>query len=328
MSNLPTDLPRLPKRPIDSHKGTFGTVAVVGGCCAGRTRMIGAPALTATAALRSGVGLAKLVMPEPILAQGIAICPGATGIGVRVDHEGSMIASDAAEVIDALSGSASCLACGPGLGTDDGAAGTVLRVIGQENLPVVLDADGINCLAKLPEFQRDFRAAAVLTPHPGEFRTLCKALGLKDDLGLSKSRETAAEQMAQRLGRIVVLKGHRTVVSDGARTWTNPDESGHPCMATAGTGDVLTGVIAGIIAQFVLKGDSRVTLPGGKVVHAGVSKEEQERRPLDLFDAARLGVYIHGLCGVRWAEQHHATGGMLAVELTEELPQSIETLRR
>lgn len=326
---MTSDLPRLPRRASDSHKGTFGTVAVLGGCCAGRSRMIGAPTLTALAALRSGVGLAKLVMPEPILPQGISLCPSATGIGVRVDHEGSMIASDAAEVIDGVCESASCIACGPGLGTDMGAASAVLRVIGQDRTPVVLDADGLNCLSHLPEFQRDFRAAAVLTPHPGEFRTLCKALGLKDDLGLSgkDGREPAAEKMAQRLGRIIVLKGSRTVVSDGSRTWTNPDESGHPCMATAGTGDVLTGIIAGLIAQFVLKSDARVTLPGGKVMHVGVSAEELATKPLDLFDATRLGVYIHGLCGKRWAETRGATGGMLASELANELPSVIEMMR-
>ena len=107
----------------------------------------------------------------------------------------------------------------------------------------------------------------LLTPHPGEFRRLCAGLSLKGDLGLAESRERACESLAQRLGRIVVLKGAGTVVSDGHRTWTCP--SGHPCMATGGTGDVLTGTIASLIAQLCPSVDQmamRAKVPAGDAV--------------------------------------------------------------
>ena len=175
-----------------------------------------------------------------------------------------------------------------------------MRAIQHDDRPVVLDADALNCMAHMPDLFRDFHAAAVLTPHPGEFRRLCAGLGLKGDLGLDASRERACEQLAQRLGRIVVLKGAGTVVSDGLRTWTC--SAGHPCLATAGTGDVLTGVIAGLISQFV-------------------------PHTLDLFDAARVGVWVHATAGEQWAATHDASAGLLAMELADLVPGVMESLR-
>ena len=252
---LPHDLPRLPARPADSHKGTYGAVAVIGGCAAS-PRMVGAPALAATAALRAGAGLARILAPEPILNDAIVIAPSATGVPIPVGPDCHILAHEAARVIDEAARSSDCLAVGPGLGRGEGPRSATLRAIQQEDCPVVVDADGINALAETPELTRDLRAAAILTPHPGEFRRLTESMGLSDHLGLARSREGAAEQLAQRLGCVVVLKGAGTVVSDGARTWTNP--SGHPCLATAGTGDVLTGLVAGLVAQFL---DRRPVLP-------------------------------------------------------------------
>jgi NAD(P)H-hydrate epimerase len=147
---------------------------------------------------------------------------------------------------------------------------------------------------------------------------MVRAMGLNNDLGLEKSRESAAEHLAQRLGCIVVLKGAGTVVTDGARTWTNT--SGHPCLGTGGTGDVLTGVIAALIGQFVAP-VAWPSLPGG------VQPPRHPRKPLDLYDAVRLAVHAHGLAGERWATTRHASGGMLATELTEQLPGVLEELR-
>ncbi len=319
----PADLPRLPARPREGHKGTFGTVAVIGGCCAGETRMVGAPALTATAALRSGAGLVKLLMPEPILTAGLTICASATGIPIAVDSvTGEIVPHHAAQIIDELllHEGADVLAIGPGMGTSEGAKAATLRVIQQEQVAAVIDADALNCLAAMPELFRDFHAAAVLTPHPGEFKRLCAGLGLKGDLSLAQSRERACEQMAQRLGRIVVLKGVGTVVSDGLRTWTCP--SGHPALATAGTGDVLSGIIAGLIAQ---------CCEGPRAMHMRVkvpAMPKDPQRPLDLFDAARIGVWAHGAAGELWAATHHASGGLLAMEVAELVPAVLESLRR
>src|SRR5262249_28551276 len=137
----------------------------------------------------------------------------------------------------------------PGLGSGEGVKAASLRAVQREEIPVVVDADAINALADVPELVRDFRAAAVLTPHPGEYRRLAGSLGIRIDPVKPETRSDAAASLAQRLGCVVVLKGHQTVVSDGQRTWVN--DTGGPELATAGTGDVLSGVIAGLAAQFV-----------------------------------------------------------------------------
>lgn len=318
---LPPDLPRLPPRPRDGHKGTFGTVAVIGGCAGGPLRMIGAPALSALAALRAGAGLVRLVMPEPILNSGLTLCPSATGIPLPVDHaaDGHIIPHEAAAAVDRVIALSTVIAIGPGLGVSPGAQAATLRVIQQDEHPVVVDADGLNCLASTPDLFRDFHAAAVLTPHPGEFKRLCAGLGLTNDLGLGKSREDACTALAQRLGRVIVLKGEGTVVSDGLRTWTCP--AGHPCLATAGTGDVLTGLIAGLIAQFS-------PTPQHMLFRAKVpAMPADPARPLDLYDAARLGVFIHAAAGEAWARARAASAGLLALDLIDLLTAALERLR-
>lgn len=300
----PSDgLPKLPARPAGGHKGTFGTVAVMGGSCAGDARMIGAPALAALGALRAGAGLARLVMPGPILAAGIGVCPSATGVALHVDEDGALIPHLAAEVIDDVILDSTSLVIGPGLGVGEGPSASSLRAVQQEDIPVVVDADALNNLAAIPQLQRDFRAAAVLTPHPGEFRRIGAALNVTHDPVSEATRPVAAEALAQRLGCIVVLKGMGTVVSDGHQTWVCT--RGHPCLGTAGTGDVLSGVIAGIIAQ-----------------HAA-----GPRRVMSLYDAARLGVQAHAVAGERWAKSRGASGGLIATELAEEIPAVLESLR-
>jgi NAD(P)H-hydrate epimerase len=283
-------------------------------------RMIGAPVLSATAALRVGAGLAKLVMPEPVIDAALGMCWSATGVPLAVDElTGEIIAHEAAGTLDSVFESATVVAIGPGLGHWAGSRAATMRAIQQEELPVVVDADALNCLAATPEFVRDFRAAAVLTPHPGEFKRLCEGMGMKGDLGLAESREKACEQMAQRLGRVVVLKGEGTVVSDGLRTWVCT--RGHPCMATGGTGDVLTGVIAGLIAQYCPRVGQMLMRAKAPAMPADPA------RPLDLYDAARVGVWIHAVAGEAWAAAHGASGGMLAAELAGMVPAIAEKLR-
>lgn len=313
---LPSDLPRLPRRGRDSHKGSFGTVAIVGGSAhvpsiggggeggTGGEVMIGAPALAALAALRAGCGLCRLAMPASILPHAMTVCPSATGLAIAADRNGCIEPHAASSAVSRLAADAACLAVGPGMGTSPGAQATVLRAVHQTDTPIVLDADGLNCLGLIPPSEREIAAAAVLTPHPGEFRRLTAALGFEDGLYLDIRRETAASELAGALGVVVVLKGAGTVVSDGDRVWTNTVD--HPCLATAGTGDVLTGIIASVIAQFV---------------------GPDEADPLDLFDAARVGVAVHGLCGALWARSRGAEGGLLAAELTEFIPGVIESLR-
>jgi NAD(P)H-hydrate epimerase len=265
--------------------------------------MIGAPALAAVAALRAGCGLARLAMPGPILAAGIVLAPSATGTRIPTDAKGQIVAHEVSAVIDHLLARATCLVIGPGLGEGEGPAAASLRAVQQESVPVVVDADALNCLSLVPQLHQDFHARAILTPHPGEFARLARAMKIMHNPTDPAQRPQAAEAMAQRLGCVVVLKGAGTVVSDGIRTWVC--KHGHPCLATAGTGDVLTGLIGGLVAQFAADADA----------------------PWSLFDAARVGVQAHAIAGEEWARRHGAQAGLLASELAEELPAVLEGMR-
>jgi len=311
---MDSPLPKLPARPADGHKGTFGTVCVVGGLAAPRV-MIGGPALSALASLRGGAGLAVLTMPAPILPHGLTIAPSATGLALPVDSSGAILSSETAEVLDRFHHSFACIAVGPGFGADLPQQQVVVRLIAQADVPLVIDADAINCLAALHDFRGDFRASAILTPHVGEFRRLAAGLGLDRAVDSAEQRHQAAVEIALRLGCVIVLKCDRTIVTDGISTWTSP--VGNVALATAGTGDVLTGVIASFVAQFFkphVGGGSRQVSPA----HQG---------GLSLFDCARLGVLAHGKAADAWAARH-GPAGMLAADLLELLPASVNALRR
>ncbi len=311
-----SDLPRLPRRERDEHKGGLGTCLVVGGS-AGSPRMVGAPALAALAALRAGAGLVKVLAPEPIIDGVIQIAPGATGLPLPVDGDRNIRGSEAAEILDmAVEAGARALAVGPGFGGHENAGAATFHAIQQDRVPVVLDADALNALARTPDFTKDLRAAAVLTPHPGEFRRLAEALGLKLDPVSPEARAEAAERLALRVGCVVVLKGAGTVVSNGLETWVC--DRGHPCLATPGSGDVLTGLIAGMVCQFV---PDAVPAAVARVMPA------DPRRPLSLYDAARVAVEVHAVAGEVWAERSRAGGGLLAEELPALLPEVIERYR-
>ncbi len=174
---------------------------------------------------------------------------------------------------------------------------------------MVLDADALNALAS-PRGRAVLRALperAVLTPHPGEFERLCAALGLPPSAAPASdaTRALRALVMARQVPATIVVKGRRTSTTQGSSGRVN--STGNAALATAGTGDVLAGVIAGLIAQFA---------PGEGRPHA--------RR---LFDLAALGVRAHGLAGDAWVRARGAGAGLLASELTDFLPQAIQRLR-
>lgn len=343
MDELP--LPPLPDRDPKGHKGTFGTVAILGGCAStrpGTMRMIGAPVLSARGALRAGAGLVRLLMPAPILDVGVAMLPSATGVSLAVDELGDVVNHLAATELDRQIATSSVMVLGPGLGQGahgtGGCAALVLRALQQEEIPVVLDADGLNLLSGITEFWRDLRAQLILTPHPGEYRRLALAVGVEGDPVDDAARPRAAEMLAQRLGAIVVLKGAGTVVSDGHRTWIC--RRGHACMATGGTGDVLAGIIAGLIAQFARgNGESAVLAKIPEKFRAAMAALHEKvqvskgapagngRPTLDLFECARWGVELHGLAGERWAREN-GEAGLLAHELADLLPVVMEEVRR
>lgn len=310
---------RLPPRDQDGHKGTFGAVSVIGGCCAGDVRMIGAPALAALGALRSGCGLVRVYAPAPILNTVLSIVPSATGRALKVDARGRMDPKAAAAAAREACAESDAVVIGPGMGAGPVAGPGVLACVraavkDARGTPLVLDADALNALASPAgrPLLNALPATAVLTPHPGEFARLGEALGLP-----SRARAgagTPASEAARNLGALTaslkspctwVLKGRRTVVASSGQGHRN--STGNSALGTGGSGDVLAGVIAGLIAQFA---------PG-------------EGRPhtLSLFRLACIGVRVHGLAGDLWTAARGAQAGLLAAELTEHLPQAIQRVR-
>ena len=293
-------LPPLPARDPAGHKGTFGTVCVVGGHAAHPVTMLGSVVLASLGALRPGAALCIAAAPEPLVPAILAANPSATGLPLPVDAEGRLVPHAVAEALDRHASRASAFVLGPGLGTGFPEEQVTIRLLSADDgRPVVVDADAINCLASTPSFDLDLRAPMVLTPHPGEFARIAAALRIDADPVDPAARPYAAARLAQRLGCVVALKGHGTVVSDGTRTWTCG--RGNDALAVGGSGDVLAGVIGGLLAA--------------------------HGRSLGPYDCARLAVEAHAIAGELWAARAGGTAGMLAAELAAEIPAALGAMR-
>jgi len=254
-------IPKLSKRPADGHKGTFGKVLIVGGS----RGFSGAPALAAKAALRSGAGLVRAAVPRSIQPIVAALDPCYTTLALPEDESGQCDEQAACELVRWVRDN-DVAAFGPGAGTGRGVRQCVSVLLGVEDLPLVIDADGLNVLAAMRGADRWIqtkKARPILTPHPGEMRRLWHGVCREP---MPADRVEQAVRLAGQTGCIVVLKGAGTVVTDGSRYYVNT--TGNPGMATGGAGDVLTGVIAALCGQ-------------------GMNR----------FEAAVLGVYAHGLAG-------------------------------
>lgn len=280
-----TQLPKLPPRAPNSHKGTFGKVLIV----AGSRGMSGAAVLCGSAALRGGAGLVQVASPidvQPLVAAGN---PCFTTACLPIEMKDHGLAEDAVPIILELAESAKVLAVGPGLGQSAKVPEIIEILLVQAKLPLVIDADAINALAKhRSDVLKRRPGPTVLTPHPGEFARLLKC-STED---VQANREELAVRFAHDHSVVLVLKGQQTLVTDGKRLYRNA--TGNPGMATGGTGDVLTGLIAAWIAQ-----------------------------GLTPFDAAQLGVYIHGMAGDLAAEIKGQIG-MIATDVIDQLPHAIE----
>ncbi|XHC24885.1 MAG: NAD(P)H-hydrate dehydratase [Phycisphaerales bacterium] len=173
-------LPRLlPRRPDFGHKGTFGTVSVIGGSAgsSGGTQpmMLGAPTLAARSALRAGAGMARLAVPSSILQAALSLAPETIGHGLPVDSSGETVGHEAAPIVDTLCDKSASIVVGPGLGTGGGARSITLRLLAQHDVPVVVDADALNLLAQLPDVHNDICAVRADAspggvPAPGDER--------------------------------------------------------------------------------------------------------------------------------------------------------------
>jgi hydroxyethylthiazole kinase-like uncharacterized protein yjeF len=260
-------LPRLPSRPADAHKGSCGRVLVV----AGSRGMAGAAVLAANGAYRGGAGLVTLAVPDPL-----------------IDVVASLQVCAIVRSLDDLP-DADVVAIGPGLGRASETVNRVHSLVSSSKKPLVIDADGLNAFSADPDRLASGASPRILTPHPGELERL---VGPGPD-----DRRKAAESAARRFKSVIVLKGRGTVISDGKRTEVNA--SGNPGMATGGAGDVLTGLIAALVAQ-----------------------------GLAPFEAARLGVHLHGRAG-DLAVKKLGVHSLMATDLLDYLPAAfLEHKRR
>jgi len=259
-----SDIPKLKLRAVDGHKGDYGKVCII----AGSMGMSGAAALAGRAALRAGAGLVRVATPKSVLPIVAAIEPSFTTIALPEDGTGR-ISAKAIHVVLEAAGQNDAVAFGPGIGISGALRSILEKLLDQQDLRLVIDADGLNNLSGIKNWPARLKAKLILTPHPGEMRRLWLGL-LREEI--PTNRQEQALQFAQRTNTIVVLKGAGTVVTDGEKVYIN--KTGNPGMATAGSGDVLTGIITALLGQ-------------------GLSD----------FDAAVLGVYIHGLAGDIAAER-------------------------
>jgi NAD(P)H-hydrate epimerase len=279
-----SDLPVLPPRAADSHKGDYGKVLLVGGS----RGMSGAIALAGMACLRSGAGLVTLAVPDACLDVVASFEPSYMTVPLPCDERGRLSVA-AQEPLAELADTATCIACGPGLGRSPHVTDLVAWMYEVLPQPIVFDADALFALAERRDGLDEPAGLRILTPHLGEFKRL---VGW-DKMERGKA-ELYAAQMARDRREVILLKGHQTVITDGRRAVHNT--TGNPGMATGGAGDVLTGIIAALLGQ-----------------------------RLAPFDAARLGAYVHGLAGDLAAAQLGETS-MIARDIIAHLPAAFLAL--
>lgn len=256
--------------------------------------MSGSISMSAIAALRVGSGLVSVAVPDRCLETVAGFHPCLMSLPMPDDGAGRFSIEAAAEIVP-IGRAAGAIACGPGMTVEPGSVRIVERLLTIKRVPRVLDADALNVLSQLgwPEVC-DLRdgdvdwGPLVLTPHPGELERLTE-VSSQDRTG----QIAAAQGLAERSGAVVVIKGGPTVVvsRDETEGWIN--ETGNPGMATAGSGDVLTGVISSLLGQ-----------------------------GLPPWDAARLGVWVHGMAG-DLATVRHGQAGLIASDILETLPEAI-----
>jgi NAD(P)H-hydrate epimerase len=270
--------PLVAPRRASAHKGTHGHLLVAAGS-RGKT---GAAILCGRGALRGGAGLVTIACPEAVLPIVAASTPELMTepvMGFSAEAWRRRLEGKAAAVV------------GPGLGTSPEAVDLVRWLVGEAEVPLVVDADGLNALAGEAAVVRRVRRGVVLTPHPGEMARLTGA----STGDVQARRIDAARELARDSGAVVVLKGSGTVTAAPDGRWTL-NTSGNPLLGTGGTGDVLAGLIGSLLAQH-----------------------------LPPYDAARLGVFLHGVAGDRLAVRL-GDAGLLASELADELPHARRAL--
>ncbi|MCA9399212.1 MAG: NAD(P)H-hydrate dehydratase [Candidatus Omnitrophica bacterium] len=279
---LPAPLLRNKK---NAYKNVFGHALIL----AGSRQMLGAGALTALAAMRSGAGLTSIGIPKSLNAVMQKKAPNVVMTVSLPETREQTLAPSAVKTILTLSGQYDVLALGPGLSKNKGTQQLIKNVISQSKIPLVIDADGLNAVAASPQVLLKTKTSKILTPHPGEMARLA---GTTKSLVEKKRRQTAVE-FARKYQCVLLLKGPATlVVSSDGQVYTN--RTGNAGMATAGSGDVLTGMITAFLAQ-------------------GLSP----------FDAAKYGAYLHGVAG-DLAARDKTKMAMIASDIIEYIPKAVK----
>ncbi len=274
----------LPPRNPAMHKGEAGRVLLI----AGSVGLSGAAALCTMGALRVGAGLVTLGIPKSLHDPMVQKLTEAMLKALPETKEGSLSLQALAEILTTAE-QMEAVGIGPGLSQNAQTKELVRRMLPSIKKPLVLDADGLNAVAEDINVLRKLPLPVILTPHPGEMARLTRLS--PDDI--QKDRERIAVEFAKKYRVVVVLKGHGTVVASFDGT-VYINDTGNPGMASGGSGDVLTGMIAGLLAQ-----------------------------RLSLYEAAQVGVYLHGLAGDLAAEARGQIG-LIASDLADRIPQAIQ----
>ncbi|MDR2116062.1 MAG: NAD(P)H-hydrate dehydratase [Planctomycetaceae bacterium] len=297
LSHYIESFPVLPCRSRTGHKGNFGTVLGIGGS----RGMAGAVALAGRAGLVAGAGLVRLAVPDPVLETVAGFYPELTTLSCSADEKGRFSQTALESLLNYIT-SATVIFLGPGMGRSDKLDSLVPLLLCHIFCPVIVDADALNALASLGTedlrqfFQSLDNKNIILTPHSGEFARLRNQPTPSEENKESQTKRiAAAKDFAKQHGVILVLKGHETITTNGEIVALNP--TGNPGMATGGSGDVLTGILAAIVAQ-----------------------------GLATFDAARMGVFLHGLAGDFAADQL-GEESVTATSILKSIPKAFQTLR-
>ena len=281
---MPLPAPLL-RRKLHVHKNTFGHVLVL----AGSRHMVGAAALTALSAMRSGAGLVTLGIPKSlnsVVQKKISAVVMTLSLSETSEQT---IAMAAYSQIQKKLSSFDVIALGPGLSTNKSTQQFIRKTIGQASKPLVIDADGLRAISTNLSILKKNKETKILTPHPGEMSFLT---GLKKSY-IENNRNAVARKFAKQHNCILLLKGHNTLVASASgRTYIN--KTGNPGMATAGSGDVLTGMIAAFLAQ-------------------GLSG----------FDATKYAAYFHGRAG-DLAARKRSRLSMIATDIIDNIPEALQ----
>ncbi len=278
---------QLLQRRLNAHKGDFGHIFIL----SGSARFSGAAVLCAQAAMRAGAGLVTLGIPGSLNSAIIKIKPKEVMTLPLPQTKESTLSISSYKKIKDFAKDIDVLVVGPGLSRNKSTQALVRRIISRINKPTVVDADGLNALVGHLKLLRNTQYAirnTILTPHPGEMARLL-GISIKE---IQNRRKEIAQKFAQDYKATVVLKGHNTVVVDyRGNSYTN--KTGNPGMATAGSGDVLTGMIAAFLGQ-----------------------------GLSAFNAAKYAVYLHGLAGDLAAKEKTQIS-LIASDIIEKIPGAI-----